>query len=103
MLRPPRLFRISPNDGGIHSLIHGVEQAESDKHLTRYWLAIMPPCRTSSLGAARARSHRGWLPVQPGPMVYPDRGYCTQYDETDLHFIYRLCEEECIHYHLEHN
>ena len=36
-------------------------------------------------------------------MVYPDRCYCTQYDGTDLHFIHRLCEEECIHYHLEHN
>src|SRR5690606_5533740 len=30
---------------------------------------------------------------------YPERDYCTQYDETDLHFIQRLCEEEGIHYH----
>ncbi|MEE1896695.1 contractile injection system protein, VgrG/Pvc8 family, partial [Pseudomonas otitidis] len=25
------------------------------------------------------------------------RDYCTQYDESDLHFISRLCEEEGLH------
>ncbi|RFQ09732.1 type VI secretion system tip protein VgrG, partial [Pseudomonas sp. ATCC 13867] len=40
---------------------------------------------------------------QLGPTVYPKRDYCTQYDESDLHFIQRLCEEEGIHYHFEHS
>jgi type VI secretion system secreted protein VgrG len=26
-----------------------------------------------------------------------------QYDETDLHFVPRLCEEEGVHYHFEHS
>jgi len=40
---------------------------------------------------------------QLGPTVYPERDYCVQYDETDLHFIQRLCEEEGLHYHFKHS
>jgi uncharacterized protein involved in type VI secretion and phage assembly len=28
--------------------------------------------------------------------VFPERIYCVQYDESDLHFVQRLCEEEGI-------
>jgi uncharacterized protein involved in type VI secretion and phage assembly len=33
-----------------------------------------------------------------GPTLYPKRDYCVQYDESDLHFVQRLCEEEGIHF-----
>ena len=33
---------------------------------------------------------------------YPARALCIQYDETDLHLLHRLCEEEGIHFHFEH-
>jgi type VI secretion system secreted protein VgrG len=33
---------------------------------------------------------------------YPPRPFCIQYDETDLNLLQRLCEEEGIHYHFEH-
>ncbi|MCG8295561.1 contractile injection system protein, VgrG/Pvc8 family [Pseudomonas entomophila] len=34
---------------------------------------------------------------------YRARDICTQYDETDLHFVQRLCEEEGIHFHFQHS
>jgi type VI secretion system secreted protein VgrG len=35
--------------------------------------------------------------------VYPRRPHCLQYDESDLHFLRRLCEEEGIAFRHEHH
>ncbi|MFD1261690.1 type VI secretion system tip protein TssI/VgrG, partial [Entomomonas asaccharolytica] len=34
--------------------------------------------------------------------TYPPRDFCVQYDETDYHFVSRLCQEEGIAYHFQH-
>lgn len=34
---------------------------------------------------------------------YPPRDFCTQYRESDLQFLQRLCAQECLHYHFEHH
>lgn len=35
--------------------------------------------------------------------TYPARDFCVQYDETDYHFVSRLCQEEGIAYHFQHS
>ncbi|MBA1274940.1 type VI secretion system Vgr family protein [Stutzerimonas azotifigens] len=121
LLHQPAFLALSPAGNGIHGLVHRVAQGESGKRLTRYRLAIVPQLaylahRTDqrffqhlSVPQIIAQVLEGQgiqadaYRFQLGPVVYPERDYCTQYDETDLHFIQRLCEEEGIHYHFEHS
>ncbi|TLX61556.1 type VI secretion system tip protein VgrG [Stutzerimonas nosocomialis] len=121
LLHQPAFLALSPAGNGIHGLIHRIAQGESGKRLTRYRLAIVPQLaylahRTDqrifqhlSVPQIIAQVLEGQgiqadaYRFQLGPVVYPERDYCTQYDETDLHFIQRLCEEEGIHYHFEHS
>jgi type VI secretion system secreted protein VgrG len=121
LLHQPAFLALSPAGNGVHGLIHRVAQRESGKRLTRYRLAIVPQLaylahRTDqrifqhlSVPQIIAQVLEGHgiqadaYRFQLGLVVYPARDYCTQYDETDLHFIQRLCEEEGIHYHFEHS
>ncbi|CEA01767.1 Rhs element Vgr protein [Pseudomonas saudimassiliensis] len=113
-------FTLALPDKGVHGLIHSVAQGESGKRLTRYRITLVP--RLAYLQHAtnqRIFQHRT-VPqiiteVLKGHGIFTDsfrfqlrdegreRVYCTQYDETDLHFIQRLCEEEGIHYHFQHS
>lgn len=46
----------------------------------------------------------GNWPCEMGQLVgdFPTREYCVQYQETDLHFVSRLMEEEGIYYYFKH-
>jgi len=105
---------------GIHGRIYHIAQRGHRQHLTCYSLALVP-----HLSYLRHRiSHRIYQQFSVPKIValileehgivgdayrfhlkatYPERGDCTQYDETDLHFIQRLCEEEGIHFHFQHS
>jgi type VI secretion system secreted protein VgrG len=121
LLHKPAFLAFDPAGRGIHGLVHRIAQGESGKRLTRYRLTLVPQLaylahRTNQRifqhlsvpqivaqvleeHGIQADAYRFGL----GPVIYPEREYCVQYDETDLHFIQRLCEEEGIHYHFEHS
>ena len=107
---------------GVHGHIHQAAQGESGRRLTRYHVVLMP--RLANLARRtnqRIFQHRSVPQIVTqvleahgilagdghrfdlGPVVYPEREYCVQYDESDLHFVQRLCEEEGIHYHFQHS
>ncbi|MCQ4247131.1 type VI secretion system tip protein VgrG [Stutzerimonas decontaminans] len=121
LLHRPAFLALAPDGSGIHGLVHQAAQGESGKRLTRYRLTLVPQLaylahRTNQrifqhltvpqIIAQVLEEHgiqAGAYRFGLGPVIYPPREYCVQYDETDLHFIQRLCEEEGIHYHFEHS
>src|SRR5690554_2907510 len=110
----------SDSGNGLHGLIHHAAIGETGKRLTRYRLELVPQLHYLSLRhnqrifqhlsvpqilsrvLAEHGIHSDAFQFQLGS-DYPQRDYCTQYGETDLHFIQRLCEEEGIHYHFRHS
>ncbi|WP_312598011.1 type VI secretion system Vgr family protein [Stutzerimonas nitrititolerans] len=120
LLHRPVYLAFGPAGKGVHGVIHGVRQGDSGKRLTRYSLSLRP--QLAYLTHSRDQRIFQHLSVpqvivqvleghgiqadayrfQLG-YVYPERDYCVQYDESDLHFIQRLCEEEGISFHFQHN
>ncbi|MDR9865288.1 MULTISPECIES: type VI secretion system tip protein VgrG [Pseudomonas] len=120
LLHKPAFLAFSDRGDGIHGIIHRVEQGASGKRLARYSLTLVPQLAYLSHRInQRIFQH---LPVnkiiaqvleEHGILsnayqfqlstVYPERDYCVQYDESDLQFVQRLCSEEGIHYHHQHN
>ncbi|MHC8381492.1 type VI secretion system tip protein TssI/VgrG [Pseudomonas sp. LB3P14] len=106
--------------GIIHGLVYRIEQGDSGKSLTRYSISLVPQLAYLRHNhdqqifqhlsvpkiIAQVLEARGILAdaysFQLGA-IYPERDYCVQYDESDLHFIQRLCEEEGIHFHFQHS
>jgi uncharacterized protein involved in type VI secretion and phage assembly len=111
LLHQPAFLTFSPTGSGIHGIVYRVAQGESGKRLTRYHVSLRPQLsylvhRTNQrifqhLSApkiiAKVLEEHGIqgnaYQFQLGAL-YPERDYCVQYDESDLHFVQRLCEEE---------
>ncbi|MGB4074349.1 type VI secretion system tip protein TssI/VgrG [Pseudomonas sp.] len=121
LLHQPAFLTLTATGSGIHGLIYRVAQGESGKRLTRYHVTLRPQLAyLTHRSNQRIFQHLTVAEIigqvleehgiqsnayafQLGPTLYPKRDYCVQYDESDLHFIQRLCEEEGIHYHFQHS
>jgi len=105
---------------GIHGQIHRVAKGDAGKRLTRYSVTLVPrvaylvhrinqrifqQLTVPQIIAQVLEEHginRDLHLFQLGT-TYPKREYCVQYNESDLHLIQRLCQEEGIHYHFRHS
>lgn len=120
LINQPAYLAFGTAGRGVHGVIHSIGQGESGKRLTRYSLSLRPQL------AYLAHSHdqRIFQHLSVPQVIalvleghgiqadayrcqlgqaYPERDYCVQYDESDLHFIQRLCEEEGISFHFQHS
>ncbi|AMS15271.1 type IV secretion protein Rhs [Pseudomonas chlororaphis] len=120
LLHKQAFLAFDPQGSGIHGQIYGVAQGDAGKRLTRYKVSLVP-----QLAYLEHRTNQRIYQQLSAPKIIalileehgiqgnayrfqlgtpcPDRDYCVQYDETDLHFIQRLCEEEGLHYHFQHS
>ena len=120
LLHKQAFLAFNDSDAGIHGQIYRVAQGDSGKRLTRYSLTLVP-----QLTYLAHRTNLRIFQQQTVPQIiaqileehgiqsdtyqfqlgsiYPARDYCVQYNESDLHYIQRLCWEEGIHYHFQHS
>ncbi len=122
LINQPAYLAFGPSGKGVHGIIYGIEQGDSGKRLTRYRIDLRPTLAylehcfdqrifqhlTAPQIIAAVLDEHGLLDtidyrMHFGPYAYPERIYCTQYDESDLAFVQRLCEEEGISFHFEHS
>ncbi|URM30650.1 type VI secretion system tip protein VgrG [Pseudomonas frederiksbergensis] len=118
-LQQPAFLRLA-GDQGIHGVIHSVSREHRGPHRVGYSLVLTPHLQHLDRHSSRRVFHRLSVPAIVRQLLeehqlpehsyrfelangcYPPRPFCIQYDESDLAFMQRLCEEEGIHYHFEH-
>jgi type VI secretion system secreted protein VgrG len=119
LLQQPAFLRLSA-DQGIHGVIHSVSREHRGPYRVGYSLVLAPHLQRLQLHSSRRVFHRLSVPAIMRQLLekhqlpehsyrfdltcghYPLRPFCIQYDESDLAFMQRLCEEEGIHFHFEH-
>lgn len=120
LLHRPAFLSFCPDGSGIHGQVYRVAQGDSGTRLTRYQIVLVPHLaylahrhnqrifqqQSVPQIIARVLSDHGMQPDAWRFQLsgdYQPRLYCVQFDETDLFFIQRLCEEEGLHFHFQHS
>ncbi|MEB0076941.1 MULTISPECIES: type VI secretion system tip protein TssI/VgrG [unclassified Pseudomonas] len=122
LLHKAAFLGFGPDGEGIHGQIHSIHKSDSNARLTHY-IAVLKPSLAYLEHSSQRRSFQQMsvpaiilevlkehglfdgLDVQfdSGVTRAPIRDYCVQYDESDLHFVNRLCEEDGWFYRFEHS
>ncbi|WP_150602947.1 type VI secretion system tip protein TssI/VgrG [Pseudomonas fluorescens] len=119
LLSQPAFLQFGLNGEGIHGHIEDVLAGESGKRLTRYHLTLVPALYYLQFSHDQRIFQRLTVPqiiaqvlkghgIQADAFTFhvtanPPRDYCTQYFESDLEFIQRLCAEDGIAWHHQHS
>ncbi len=120
LINQPCYLGFGPAGKGVHGVIYGIGFGDSGKRLTRYHITLRPQLTYLAHSFnQRIFQHLtvekiiGQILEEHGiqsdayrfrlSSIYPERDYCVQYDESDLYFIQRLCEEEGISFFFEHS
>ncbi|VVO37924.1 type VI secretion system Vgr family protein [Pseudomonas fluorescens] len=108
------------DDSGIHGIIQRAGRHHLGSLQTGYSLTLAPYLQVLEQRTCRRVFHDLSVPLILRQLLeehrlpvgsyrfelpygqYPLRPFCIQFDESDLYFLQRLCEEEGIHYHFEH-
>lgn len=115
----PAFLAFKPDGSGIHGSIDCITRGESGKRFTQYQITLRPRLwrlihsfdqrifqglNTQQIIAQVLKKHGVLVDEYAFHLntEYPARDYCVQYNESDLHFIHRLCEEEGLSYHFQH-
>jgi len=119
LLGQPAFLRFGPNGEGLHGCIDEVACHEVGDRLTRYRVSLVPALHALQFRHDRRIFQRQSVPQIVAQVLHghaiatdafrftvserPEREYCTQYGESDLAFIQRLCAEEGIAWHFQHS
>lgn len=119
LLQQPAFLHLG-DDIGIHGIIHCISEHYESPLQSGYSLSLVPHLQALEQRTCRRVFHDLSVPGILRQLLeehgialdsyrferligqYPLRPLCIQYDESDLYFLQRLCEEEGIHYHFEH-
>lgn len=120
LLYRPAFLHVGPAGNGFHGQLHELVQCDHDLVVRLCRVRLGPKLACLSLRFSQRIFSARSVPQILSQVLkehgivgksrrfelsgdYPPREFCTQYRESDLQFIQRLCVQERLHYHFEHD